>query len=92
MPCWLNYNFTIHTESEVLLCEIAQMVTEKLLIQQPKSGRWLSQRVAIQLNRQIAKGENSRYQQISTDNSSVKDLAQEVFKNLQWSFAHLNLI
>lgn len=86
-----TYNFTIHTESEVLLCKIDQTVIEKLLIQQPESGRWLSRRVATQLSRQIANGESSRYQQLSAENSSVEDLALEVFKNLQRSFAHLNL-
>lgn len=85
-----SYDFTIHTESEVLLCEIDQSVIDKLLTQQPASGRWLSQRVAIQLSRQLAIGESSHYQQISTDNS-VEGLALEVFKNLQRSFAHLKL-
>ena len=85
-----TYNFTIYTESEVLLCEIDQTVIEKLLTQQPESGRWLSRRVAIQLSHQIASGESSRYQSISADNK-VEDLAQEVFKNLQRSFAHLKL-
>ncbi|NJO18244.1 MAG: mechanosensitive ion channel [Thioploca sp.] len=85
-----TYNFTIYTESEVLLCEIDQTVIEKLLTQQPESGRWLSRRVAIQLSQQIANGESSRYQSISSDNK-IEDLAQEVFKNLQRSFAHLKL-
>ncbi|MFI3156059.1 MAG: mechanosensitive ion channel family protein [Methylococcaceae bacterium] len=80
---------TIRTKSEVLLCEINYAVIEKLLRQKPESGHYLSRRVAEQLNRDMADGGRSYYQQNSP--SDVEELTAMVFKNLRRSFAHLKL-
>ncbi len=80
---------TIRTKSEVLLCEINYAVIEKLLLQKPESGHYLSRRVAEQLSRDIAAGRQSYYQQNS--GNDLDELTGMVFKNLRRSFAHLKL-
>jgi len=85
-----SYDATLLSESDILLCEIDHMAIEKLFTQKPNSARQLSQRIAIQLNAQIASGEISRYQKASGDHS-IENLTTDIFKNLQRSFAHLKL-
>ncbi len=80
---------TIRTKSEVLLCEIDYTAIEKLLQQQPESGRYLSRRVAEQLSRDIVSAERSHYQQETSND--VEELSAMVFKNLRRSYAHLKL-
>lgn len=77
---------TIRTKSEVLLCEIDYPAIEKLLLQQPESGRYLSRRVAEELNSGIG---HNHYQQEGF--SDVEELSAIVFKNLRRSYAHLKL-
>ena len=80
---------TIRAKSEVLLCEINYAAIEKLLLQQPDSGRYLSRRVAEQLMLDMAAGKHSPYQHDGFNN--VEELGAMVFKNLRRSYAHLKL-
>lgn len=79
----------IRTKGDALLCEINFASIEKLLQQNPAIGRYLSQRVAEQLNREIAAGKHSYYQQ--NDIIGLEKLDAMVFKNLRRSYSHLRL-
>lgn len=79
----------IRSKSDVLLCEINQTSLEKLLQQNLTAGRYLSLRVAEQLNLEIADGKHSHYQQHGIQ--GVNALKAAVFKSLRRSYAHLNL-
>lgn len=79
----------ICSKGDVLLCEINQASLEKLLQQNLTAGRYLSLRVAEQLNREIADGRHSHYQQHGIQ--GVNALKAAVFKSLRRSYAHLNL-
>jgi hypothetical protein len=79
----------IRTKGDTLLCEINHATIEALLQQNPATGRYLSQRVAEQLSREMAGGKHSYYQQNGI--SSLEELKAVVFKNLRRSYAHLKL-
>lgn len=81
---------TIRTKSTALLCEISYSAIEKLLLQNPRSGCYLSQRVAELLMNSYISNNDQRNQQNIMPN--IDELYEKVFKNLRRLFAHLNLI
>ncbi len=81
--------WVIRTKGDVLLCEINHASFEKLLQQNLALGRYLSQRGAEQLSREIADGQHSYYSQNAVH--SVEQLKAVVFKNLRRAYPHLKL-
>lgn len=81
---------TLRTRSQVLLYEMGWPALETLFQQRPEYAVCISRRVAEQLAREIAEGDSRAYSRYGTGKAEA--LSALVFKNLQRSLAHIELV
>lgn len=81
---------TLRTRSPVLLYEIGWPALETLFQQRPEYAMCISRRVAEQLAGEIAEGDSRAYSRYGTGKAEA--LSALVFKNLQRSLAHIELV